>query len=65
MKSIIPRTIQARLILSHLLVSLISIVLISVYAGGTLYSATRAQVEHRYEDLAFAAADLLELPLLE
>ena len=65
MKSIIPRTIQARLILSHLLVSLISIILISVYAGGTLYSATRTQVEHRYEDLAFAAADLLERPLLE
>ncbi len=65
MKSIIPRTIQARLILSHLLVSLISIVLISVYAGGTLYSATRTQVEHRYEDLAFAAADLLEHHLLE
>jgi len=65
MKSIIPRTIQARLILSHLLVSIISIILISVYAGSTLYRATRAQVEHRYEDLAFAAADLLERPLLE
>ena len=65
MKSIIPRTIQARLILSHLLVSLISIFLISVYAGGILYSATRVEVEHRYEDLAFAAADLLERPLIE
>ena len=65
MKSIIPRTIQARLILSHLLVSLVSIILISVYAGGTVYHASRAQVEHRYEDLAFAAADLLERPLLE
>jgi signal transduction histidine kinase len=56
MKSILPRTIQGRLVLSHLLVSLVSIVLISAYAAGVLYRAVRTQVENRYESLGFAAA---------
>jgi len=56
MKSILPRTIQGRLVLSHLLVSLVSIVLISAYAAGVLYGAVRTQVESRYESLGFAAA---------
>jgi len=56
MKSILPRTIQGRLVLSHLLVSLVSIVLISAYAAGVLYGAVRTQVENRYESLGFAAA---------
>jgi len=60
MKSILPRTIQARLIFSHMLVSLISIALISIYAGQVLFTAARREVEHHYEDLAFAAANEIE-----
>jgi signal transduction histidine kinase len=63
MKVFIPRTIQARLVLSHLLVSLISILLISIYAGSVLFNAVRSQVEHSYEDLAFSATNELEIPL--
>jgi hypothetical protein len=62
MKSILPRTIHGRLVLSHLVVSLVSIVLISAYAAGVLYRAVRTQVEIQYESLGFAAAhDLAQL----
>lgn len=60
MKSILPRTIQARLILSHMLVSLVSIALISIYAGQVLFSAAHREVEHLYEDLVLAASNDLE-----
>lgn len=62
MKYVLPRTIQARLILSHLVVSLISVALISIYAGQTLYNAVRAQVEHRYEDYLFFVVNEIERP---
>lgn len=65
MEVFIPRTIQWRLILSHLVVALVSIALISVYAGSVLFNAVRRQAEHRYEDLAFAATNELELPLVD
>lgn len=65
MRSFLPRTIEARLILSHLLVSVVSISLISLFAGNVLYSATRRNVEHRYEDMAFAASNYLEQPLID
>ena len=65
MNSLLPRSIQARLIFSHLVVSLISVTLISIYAGGILFSAVRQQVEHHYEDLIFAAANDVEIPLAD
>lgn len=55
MRFFLPRTIQARLILSHLLVSIISIALIASYAGYILISSARLQVLNRYKDLAFGA----------
>jgi signal transduction histidine kinase len=64
MRSLLPRTIQARLILSHLLVSLISIVIISVYAGGVLYNAFYSQVRYQYEDVGQAALNDLETPFI-
>ncbi len=63
MRFFIPRGLQARLMLSHLLVSLISISLISAYAGQVLLNAVRREVEHRYEDLAYAFTHRLEKPL--
>lgn len=53
------------MILSHLVVALVSIALISIYAGSVLFGAVRRQAEHRYEDLAFAATNELELPLVD
>ncbi len=63
MRYLIPRGLQSRLVLSHLLVSLISVSLISFYAGQVLFKAVRREVEHRYEDLAYAATNQLEKPL--
>jgi signal transduction histidine kinase len=65
MRSLLPRTIGARLILSHLLVSVVSIALISLFAGNVLLSAARKNVEHRYQDMAFAASNYLEQPLID
>lgn len=65
MKFLFPRTIQARLILSHLLVALVSIALLSIYAGIVLFSATRKQATDRYESIAFSAANDLEQPMMD
>jgi hypothetical protein len=65
MKFPIPRTLHARLILSHLLVALIGIILISAIAGQSIFNASREQVQNSYEDLAFAATNDLEQPLLD
>lgn len=65
MRFFLPHTIQARLILSHLLVSLASVALIASYAGQILYSAVRQQAEHRYEVLSFAAARDVEGSLID
>jgi signal transduction histidine kinase len=58
-------TLQFRLILSHLLVSLISIVIISIFAGGSIINAARQEVQHNLEDIVFAASKALETPLFE
>lgn len=62
MRFLIPRGLQSRLVLSHLLVSLISVSLMSIYAGQVLLNAVRREVEHRYEDLAYAATNRVEKP---
>ena len=64
MRSMFPRTIQARLILSHLLVALVSIALLSIYAGVVLFNAVRKQAIDQYDSIAFAAANQLEQPLM-
>lgn len=63
MNFFLPRTIQARLILSHLLVSLISIGLISIYSANILFNVVRRQVEQHYEDLAISLTSVLEEPV--
>ena len=64
MRSLLPRTIQARLILSHLLVSLISIVVISIYSAGVLYNALYSQVRFQYEEVGQIALNDLEKPFI-
>jgi len=59
------RSLNARLIISHLIVSLISIILMAVFAGRTILQATIAEAEHNLQDLAFAAGNALELPIQE
>lgn len=60
MHLIFPRTLHARLILSHLLVALISILLISVFAGRSIINSAIQQTIHDAEFLAFAASNALE-----
>lgn len=63
MKLPLPRTLHARLIFSHLLVALASVILMSAFAGRFIFSSARSQFEHHFEDLAFAASNDLEQPL--
>lgn len=65
MKSVLPRTIQGRFVLSHLMVSLFSIILISVYSAGVLYRSLSTQVEREYEDLGLLAVRDLEQMLVK
>ena len=50
---------------SHLLVSLVSIILLAGFAGRTIYQASIAEAEHALQALAFAAGNALELPIQE
>ncbi len=59
----VPHSLYARLTLSHLLVAVVSIGLISLFASHSIMTASREQVEHHMEDLAFAASNTLEEPL--
>jgi len=59
------RTLNTRLVLSHLAVSLVSIVLMAVFAGQSITQAAYAEAEHNLQDLAFATANALELPIQE
>lgn len=58
-------TLNSRLVLSHLAVSLASIILLAVFAGRTIIQAKIAEVEHTMQGLAFAAGNSLQLPIQE
>jgi signal transduction histidine kinase len=57
--------LRVRLILSHMLVSLLSIVLIASFAGNAIFSSAEKDVESNLVDLAFAAGNALESPVEE
>ena len=61
----LPQTLNTRLVLSHLLVSIVSIVLMAAFAGRSIYNAAIAEAEHSLQGLAFAAGNALELPIQE
>ncbi len=63
MKSI--RSLNANLVLSHLAVSLISIILMAAYAAQFIYQAAITEAEHNLQGLAVAAGNALELPIEE
>ncbi len=58
-------SLRARLLLSHLLVSLVSIVLLAAYAGRFIFQAAIAEAEHNLQGLAVATGNALELPIQE
>ena len=59
------RTLNTRLVFSHLVVSTISIILMAVFAGQSIFQAATAEAEHNLQALAFAAGNALELPIQE
>jgi signal transduction histidine kinase len=59
------RSLNTRLVLSHLAVSLVSIILMAVFAGRTIFQAANAEAERNLGDLAFAAGNALEFPIQE
>jgi signal transduction histidine kinase len=59
------RSLNSRLVLSHLAVSLVSIALMAGFAGRFIFQAATAETEHNLQGLAFAAGNALELPLQE
>ncbi len=58
-------SLNTRLVLSHLVVSTISIALIAAFAGRSIFQAATAETEHNLQALAFAAGNALELPIVE
>ena len=59
------QSLNARLVISHLSVSLISIALMAFFAGRLIFSSANAEVEQNLQSLAFAIGNALELPLQE
>ena len=58
-------SLNSRLVFSHLLVSLVSIIMISVFAGSAIFNAAIKDVENNLEDMAFSTSNALELPLYQ
>ncbi|HEX6306079.1 MAG TPA: ATP-binding protein [Anaerolineales bacterium] len=58
-----PFNLHTRLVLSHVLVTLISVVLVSIFAREAIFRAAREDAAHSMEDLAFSASKALEEPM--
>jgi signal transduction histidine kinase len=58
-------SLNSRLVFSHLLVSLVSIVMISVFAGSAIFNAAIKDIENDLEDIAFVTSHALEQPLYQ
>jgi signal transduction histidine kinase len=63
--NLIPQKLTTRLVLSHLLVGLISIGLISGIAGYFIIDRGRREIENYLEDSAFLISNQLEKPMQE
>jgi heavy metal sensor kinase len=60
-----PRSLNSRLVLSHLAVALVAIIAMGIFAGRNIFQAAQAETEHNLQGLAFAAGNALELPIQE
>lgn len=58
-----PFNLHTRLVISHVLVTLISVGLVSIFAREAIFRAAREDAEHSMEDLAFSASKALEEPM--
>lgn len=65
MKRFTPATLQARLILSHLMVAFSAIFIMALVVGLLVFQPLRNQVERRYQALAAGVSASLEQPLAE
>ena len=59
----LPQSIHPRVVLSHLLVSLISIVLVAAFAATAIFNAAYRDMENSLEDLALSASNALSTPV--
>ncbi len=59
------RSLNTSLVLSHLAVSLVSILLMAAYAARFITQAAIAEAEHNLQGLAVAAGNALQLPIEE
>lgn len=58
-------SLKSRLVVSHLGVSLVSIILLATFTGRYIFQAASFELEHNLQDLAFAASNSIELPIQE
>ncbi|MEW5868080.1 MAG: HAMP domain-containing sensor histidine kinase [Chloroflexota bacterium] len=58
-------SLNTRLVLSHLAVSLASIILMAVFAARSISQAAIAEAEHNLQGLAVAVGNAMELPIQE
>jgi signal transduction histidine kinase len=61
----LSNSLNSRLVISHLAVSLVSIVLMAVFTGRNIFQSANFELEHNLQDLAFTAANAIELPIQE
>jgi signal transduction histidine kinase len=59
------RSLNTRLVLSHLAVALVSIALMAGFSARNIFQSATSETEHNLQGLAFAAGNALELPLQE
>jgi len=62
-RNFLALSLHTRLVLSHVLVTLISVILVAIFAREAIYRAAREDAEHLMEDIAFAASKALEDPM--
>jgi signal transduction histidine kinase len=55
--------LNSRLVLSHLVVSVLSIILMAAFAGRSIYQASITEAEHNLQVVAVTVANFLQLPI--
>ncbi len=61
----LTNSLNSRLVISHLAVALVSIILMAAFTGRYIFQAANAETEHNLQDLAFAASNAIQLPIIE
>ena len=61
----LTNSLNSRLVISHLAVALVSIILMAAFTARYIFQAANAETEHSLQDLAFAASNAIQLPIIE